>query len=145
MPVTAVLFQANLVEEDDRYRVWRSKQQLKFDLTEELRKIHCDQFASPLMKLGYFSRGAFSELTEEILQGSPLFIHRRARVRECSGAGPVSPRHFCPTVSSVACITPATHPRARGSAQTQDCGRGCPSGGFPGRGKQHRPRMWAAD
>jgi hypothetical protein len=75
-------FQSNRAEEGDRYRVWRSKQQLKFDLTEELRKIDCEQFAVPLVKLGYFSQGAFSELTEEILQGNPLFVHRRARVRE---------------------------------------------------------------
>ncbi|KAH8096233.1 hypothetical protein JL720_3593 [Aureococcus anophagefferens] len=49
----------------------------KFHLRRELALLHCGDVADRLEAAGYDDRGAFGNLTEEILRATPLFVNRR--------------------------------------------------------------------
>lgn len=52
-----------------------------FDLSSDLEKIGCSHFILPLLKAGFADEGAFSHITDDVLQESGLWIPRKARVR----------------------------------------------------------------
>lgn len=64
----------------------------EFKLSEELRKIDCTAFVDALSSAGYDNEGAFSELEEEDLQATNLWIPKRARVRILTLAGALKRR-----------------------------------------------------
>lgn len=58
-----------------------SQRHSKFDLSTDLEKIGCSSFIEPLKRAGFADEGAFSRLSDDVLQEHGLLVPRKARVR----------------------------------------------------------------